>query len=139
MDLYEKEENYLFISPKSCFITLSFTPSVTPTMYVHVIDERLRCSLCYRRSFRKSNSLILIPIGNGCQIQRQIIIRTMLYRSFNTLLKEDGISYEEAVNMGTSQPADIIIHTRIPEIRMRECLFRAPGSIEEIFRTRSYQ
>ena len=91
-------------------------------MYVHVIDERLRCPLCLCRSFGKRYCRILIPIGDGGQIQGQVIVGTMLYRAFHTLLKEDGIGYEEAVDMGTSQPAYVIINARIPEIRMRERL-----------------
>ena len=59
--------------------------------------------------------------------------------SLQALFKENGIFNEESVNVGTTQPAYIIVHTGITEVRMREGFFRTPGRIEEVFRTCTYQ
>lgn len=41
--------------------------------------------------------------------------------------------------MCTPQESDIIIHTWIAEVDMLVGLFRAPGGVEQVFRTGAYQ
>ena len=77
--------------------------------------------------------------SNGGQVEGQAIVVPMLNGGFQPFLKEDGILNKEPIDMCTPQESDIIIHTWIAEVDMLVGLFRAPGGVEQIFRTGSYQ
>ena len=108
-------------------------------MNVRGVDEGLEGTLFFCRSRRQSNSLVLIPIADSCHVQRQVVVVTMFNGSLQALVKENGIADEEAIHMRTSQPTEVVVYTRIAEVRMREGLLGAPCRIEEVFRTGTKQ
>lgn len=112
---------------------------MTPFVHHHIVYHRLQLTARLVGYGGNSRRLVLIPVGNGGQVEGQAIVVPMLNGGFQPFLKEDGILNKEPIDMCTPQESDIIIHTWIAEVDMLVGLFRAPGGVEQIFRTGSYQ
>ena len=123
--------NYLFVPPKVRFVPLVLSPFMTPFVYHHIVYHRLQLTARLVGNGRDSRRLVLIPVSNGSQVERQAIVVSMLDGGFQPFLEEDGILNKEPIDMCTPQESDIIIHTWIAEVDMLVGLFRAPGGVEQ--------
>ena len=125
--------------PKGQPYSLILSPLMTPFVHHHIVYHRLQLTALLVGNSRDSRRLVLIPVCNGSQVERQAIVVSMLDGGFQPFLEEDGILNKEPIDMCTPQESDIIIHTWIAEVDMLVGLFRAPGGVEQVFRTGAYQ
>ena len=78
---------------------------------------------------------VLIPVGNGGQVEGQAVVVSMLNGSLQPFFEEDGILDKETVDMCTAKEAHVVVYTRIAELDVLVGLLRTPGRIKKIFRT----
>ena len=110
---------------------------MTPAVHVLVANEGLGLAVGLGRCGRQHAGLRLIPIGHAAQVQSQVIVMTVFYRTLECSLKVNGICNEEAVQMGTAQPAIVVVDTRITIIRVHVVAVGTPRGVEEVFRART--
>ena len=91
---------------------------MTPFVHHHIVYHRLQLTARLVGYGGNSRRLVLIPVGNGGQVEGQAIVVPMLNGGFQPFLKEDGILNKEPIDMCTPQESDIIIHTWIAEVDM---------------------
>ena len=75
----------------------------------------------------------MIPISDARQIKRKTVVVPMFDGELQRLVEVDWVTDMEPVYMGPSEPAQIIVDSRVPEVRMRKQSLRTPGSIEIVF------
>ena len=93
--------NYLFVPPKVRFVPLVLSPFMTPFVYHHIVYHRLQLTARLVGNGRDSRRLVLIPVSNGSQVERQAIVVSMLDGGFQPFLEEDGILNKEPIDMCT--------------------------------------
>ena len=64
---------------------------MTPFVHHHIVYHRLQLTARLVGYGGNSRRLVLIPVGNGGQVEGQAIVVPMLNGDFQPFLKEDGI------------------------------------------------
>ena len=75
----------------------------------------------------------MVPVSDARQIERKAVVVSMFDGELQRLIEVERVTNVEPIYMGPSQPAQMIINPRIPEVWMGEQSLGTPGSIEVVF------
>ena len=132
--------NLSLVAPQLCFAVTALSPLMPPPVNVGRLDESLRLPRSLVGSRREFGAgCRLVPVRNTSQIEGKAVVVAVFDGELKGLLEIERITYMEPVHVRAPQPADVVIDSRIPEVRMVVYNLWTPRGVEVVFGPRSVE